>query len=223
MKTQALLLAALVLAAQPAAAQSMRVKAVPAGQILLDGRCDEPAWSKAPPTVLGDGLSMQALTDRDTVTICWRFPVQTVSLDLYIEDAQGGLHDLHLSAQTGERTRAAQGWPEWTGFGQHHGWYAPPFAFSGFKTDAAGTRRIVFAPQPYRELQLTKGRFGPGPWRVMDEAQPMEPGSKTSRYPAAASPDDPAGWGALDAGSRRDRRRKTGVEPQAGLSPHSRP
>ncbi|KRA66292.1 hypothetical protein ASD79_03155 [Caulobacter sp. Root655] len=200
MEIPALLVAALVLAVQPAAAQPMRVQAARAGPILLDGRCDEPAWVKATPTVLGEGLSMLAVADRDTVTTCWRFPVQTLGLDLYIEDAQGALHDLHISAQTGERTRTAQGWPEWTGFGQHHGWYAPPFAFSGFKTDDGGVRRIVFAPQPSRELQLTKARFGPGPWRVMVEAQVMTPDAKIDRYPAKAFPDDPATWGILEPG-----------------------
>ncbi len=187
--------------AAPVAARAMRVQAVPAGPILLDGRCDEAAWAKAVPTPLDDGLTLSAVADRDGVTICWRFPIQTLSLDLYIEDARGQLHDLHVSAQTGERTRTAEGWPDWTVFGQHRGWYAPPFAFSGFRTDEAGTRRIVFAPQPYRELTLTKARFGPGPWRVMVEAQVMEPGAAIVRYPAGASPDEPAGWGLLDPGS----------------------
>jgi hypothetical protein len=188
-------------AASPVTARAMRVQAVPAGPILLDGRCDEAAWAKAAPTALDDGLTLSAVADRDSVTVCWRFPAQTLSLDLYIEDARGQLHDLHISAQTGERTRTAQGWPDWKAFGQHHGWYGPPFAFSGFKTDESGTRRIVFAPQPYRELQLTKARFGPGPWRVMVEAQAMEPGAEIVRYPAEASPDDPATWGRLDPGS----------------------
>jgi len=198
-----LLVLALTPPAASVAAETFRVRPAPAGAILLDGRCDEPAWSKAAPTVLGDGLSMLAVADADTVTICWRFPVQTLSLDLYVEDAQGGLHDLHISAQTGERTRGADGWPEWAGFGQHRGWYGPPFAFSGFKTGEDGARRIVFAPSPHRELQLARSRFGPGPWRVMVEAQPMTPDSKVARYPAGGSPDDPATWGRLDAGPRR--------------------
>jgi hypothetical protein len=188
-------------AASPLTAQAMRIQAVQAGPLLLDGRCDEAAWTRASPTRLDEGLTISAVADRDSVTVCWRFPIQTLSLDLYIEDAAGALHDLHVSAQTGERTRNAQGWPDWTAFGQHRGWYAPSFAFGGFRTDESGTRRVVFAPQPYRELQLTKARFGPGPWRVMVEAQAMEPGAKVVRYPAEASPDDPATWGSLDPGS----------------------
>jgi hypothetical protein len=191
----------LVSSAQSAVAQTLRVRAAPAGPILLDGRCDEPVWAKAKPAVLADGLSMLALDHRDAVTICWRFPIQTLGLDLLIEDAQGALHGLHISAQTGERTRTARGWPDWTVFGQHHGWYAPPFAFSGFKTDESGTRRIVFAPQTYRELQFNKARFGPGPWRIMVEAQAMMPNAEIFRYPAKSSPDDPSTWGRLEPGS----------------------
>lgn len=195
-----LVLALALLPTRPAAAEAFRVRPAPAGPILLDGRCDEPAWNQAAPTVLGEGLSMLAVADAETVTLCWRFPTQTLSLDLYIADAQGDLHDLHLSAQVGERTRGGQGWPEWTGFGQHRGWYGPPFAFSGFKTGEDGARHVVFAPQPHRELQLTRSRFGPGPWRVMIETQPMAPNAKVTRYPAEGSPDDPATWGGLDAG-----------------------
>lgn len=187
--------------ADPVAAQAMRIQAAAAGPLLLDGRCDEAAWTKAVLAPLDEALTLSAVTDRDSVTLCWRFPVQTLALDLYIEDAQGGLHDLHISAQTGERTRTAQGWPDWTGFGQHRGWYGPPFPFGGFRTDETGARRPVFTPQASRELQLTKARFGPGPWRVMVETQVMAPGAQVARYPAGASPDDPATWGRLDPGS----------------------
>jgi|GEM_PF-6692371 len=152
------------------------------------------------PSQLSEDRSMLALDHGAALTLCWRFPVQTLGLDLYIQDAQGALHDLHISAQTGERTRTAEGWPEWTAFGQHQGWYAPPYAFSGFKADASGARRIVFAAQPSRELQFFKARFGPGPWRIMVEAQSMVPEAEIVRYPAKSSPDDPATWGWLRVG-----------------------
>lgn len=183
--------------AEPIAAKAMQVRVAPAGPVLLDGRCDEPTWARAIPVRLDSNLTLSAVEDRGMVTLCWRFPAQTLGLDLYIEDAEGELHDLHISAQTGERTRTAQGWADWTGFGQHRDWYAPPFAFAGFRTDETGARRIVFTPQPYRELQLSKARFGSGPWRIMVEAQVMEPGAPTVRYPAGGSPDDPATWGRL--------------------------
>jgi hypothetical protein len=161
------------------------------GPIMLDARCDEAAWQSAARTDIGGGLSLLSMADAEYVYLCIPLPAESFgSLDLYIAEPSGALTDLHVSAQTGERTRGAEGWPEWRGFNNYRGWYGPPVAFNGY----AANGDVDFAFSPARELQLSRARFGAGPWRIMLEVDAVAPDNRKVTFPADATADNTASW-----------------------------
>jgi hypothetical protein len=168
--------------------------------LLLDGRCDVTEWRGAAELDVGGGVRLLARQDREYVYLCLRLPPSSLgTLDLWLETQPGAAPvNLHISAQVGERTKGPQGWPEWR-FGNQQGWYGPPVAFSGMDRAPDGGRQGRFADSAARELQLSKARFGAGPWRARLEVRALGPDREGAViYPAASGEDSPDGWLMLD-------------------------
>jgi len=184
-------------------ATSLLTSALSHVPLLLDARCDAAEYAGAARQDLGGGVSLQARHDSHYLVLCLSLPPDSFgSLDLYVRGADGALHNLHVSAQIGERTRGPGGWPAWR-FGNAQGWYGPPVAFRGLATDASGRARADFTPSAARELQLPRARFGPGPWRVRVELNALGAGNTSLVFPAGSTDADPAGWARLHfAGGR---------------------
>jgi len=167
--------------------------------VLLDARCNELAWTRAERTPIGEGVTLLAMADRRYVYLCVTLPPESLgTLDLYIQGETGAPVNLHISAQTGERTRGENGWREWSGFNNYDGWYGPPVAFSGMIEGADGVRRPQFANSQARELQISRDRFGDGPWRVMLQVHAL--GTARSggvAYPADGDSNDSSTWTSL--------------------------
>ncbi|GAM97628.1 hypothetical protein U91I_01255 [alpha proteobacterium U9-1i] len=163
--------------------------------ILLDARCDEPAWRSAISTDVGSDVALLSMADARYVYLCVTLPPESLgTLDLYIESRDGAQTNLHVSAQTGERTRGPDGWPEWRSFNNYRGWYGPPVAFAGVVRDAGGTRPD-FAVSVAREVQIERARFGAGPWRIFVQVQSLgADGSGVASFPVGGDADNARTW-----------------------------
>ena len=138
---------------------------------MLDGRCDDHAQAVREQPI-GDGAAAYARQTEDHVWLCFAVPDGSyASLDLRIETP--GLArplNLHASAQLGEwpadepgaapANGSSEAW--WKGV---EGWWANTTPFSGSVATPEG-RRINFRTVRGREVQLSKRRFGIGPWKV---------------------------------------------------------
>ena len=161
---------------------------------LLDGRCEAAEWAGAVRTDLGAGVALLALADAQTLSLCWTLPPNSMgSVDLYIMDAAGRAHNLHMSRQIGERAKMAEGWSAWD-WGNHQRWYGPPARWTRSVTRPDGRASIQFAEPEAREMQIKTDRFGRGPWRVMMTVSEIGPERAETVYPPAADPDKPATW-----------------------------
>ena len=167
--------------------------------LLLDARCDRAEYRDAARHDFGGGVTLLARHDADFVTLCLTLPSDSLgTMDLYIQGRDGALHNLHVSAQLGERTRSTAGWPAWN-FGNQRRWYGPAVAFRGFAVGDDGQRRVDFAPSVGREIQIERARFGPGPWRVRFEVRALGADRNGAViFPAGSTDSDPAGWAQFD-------------------------
>lgn len=193
-----LLIAAAASAAGASAAPTHEIspgRLRPEARILLDTRCGDVEWSGAVRVPIGGDSELLALEDAATVYLCVTLPPESYgTMDLYVWPV--GASDpvnLHASAQVGERTRAAEAWPEWT-FGNHEGWYSPPVAVTG-ATVVEGRARMTFSNTSGREVAILKSKFGPGPWRFMLEIRALGDDKQGSlRFPENATVEDMSTW-----------------------------
>jgi hypothetical protein len=193
-------LIALACCAWPVSAAGTSLSIARGGPILLDGRCDRAEWDLAATTALDAGHVLLAQHDARHVYLCIRVPADSHgTLDLYLQAAGApALHNLHASAQVGERVRGADGWPEYTWW-NHRGWYSPAVPFTGIERDGERSR-AEFATGVPREVQIEKARFGAGPWRVLFVVGGRRDASGAwapLRWPPAGDENDPAGWAEL--------------------------
>ncbi|MDB5367540.1 MAG: hypothetical protein JWM77_3467 [Rhodospirillales bacterium] len=194
-KTVAAILVATSLAAPTGPARATELTAGVAQTVLLDGRCEAAEWARAARLDLGSGASLLVQEDADHVFVCVRGPAGGLNtLDLYLVTDRAPVPvDLHVSAQVGERTLTQSGWPDWQWRNQT-GWYGTPVPFAGM-TDLEGAPRPAFARDTDRELQLSKARFGPLPWRIRVDVQVMGPERKASAlYPPESTAETPVNW-----------------------------
>lgn len=110
---------------------------------------------------MAPGGELWSLEDPSTLYPCVTLPSERYgTMDLYVLAAGAPAPvNLHASAQVGERTKAANGWPEWT-FGNHEGWYSPPVAVTGASV-VDGRARMTFSNTAGREVSILKSKFGP--------------------------------------------------------------
>ena len=72
---------------------------------LFDGRCGKDEWQAATKIELPAQISIYLMHDKDSLFVCAKGKAEDYTvIDLYIEHAETGhLHNLHASAQLGER------------------------------------------------------------------------------------------------------------------------
>jgi hypothetical protein len=185
----------MLLAIWPALANAGELAAGMAGRVLLDGRCEADEWARAGRLDLGRGATLLMQETTEDVFLCLRGPAGGLNtLDLYVVSPRAPTPaDLHVSAQVGERVLTPAGWPDWQWRNQQ-GWYGTQVPFAGVTT-VDGQMRPDFATGTDRELQLSKARFGPLPWRVRVELRTMGADRKGSViYPDGTKAEDPTGW-----------------------------
>lgn len=136
---------------------------------MVDGRCSEYTDARARTIPMRDGLVLHVLESDDAVWLCVPLPAESLGmLDLVVEsEALERPLNLHVSAQLGEwpegdaaKTPTGPDSPLWW---NHQGWTANWLWFHGMQDDG---KRPNFAHAPARELQLSKQRFGPLPWKL---------------------------------------------------------
>ena len=121
---------------------------------LLDGRCDDAAYQDTTAHALGDGVSLFAVSDAHSFTLCIALPQPGfAALDLVLEPEVGRPVELHVSAQLGERTWTPTLARPWT-FGPVSGWFSPVTPYIGME-GATPRFRDVSA----REIQFDRTRF----------------------------------------------------------------
>lgn len=184
----------------PAFGLAQPIQSSPGTSILLDNRCPAEEWESATRRDLGDGVELLLQHDARHAHLCFRVPAGSfATMDLYLQSADGSAPwNLHASAQLGEKRRGGEGWPPEWNWGNQHDWYSPAVPFRGVRQTEAGPR-ADFGAVEAREIQLSRQRFGAGPWRAMVELRALGPQlDRELTFPAKANSDDPATWQALD-------------------------
>lgn len=152
-----------------------RVDRVP----LLDGRCAADEWHAATLIELQAKASVYLMHDTESLYVCAKGkPEDYTVIDLYIERAKtGSLHNLHASAQLGERTLTGNQWAdfEWWQITDWGGFWVP---YAGEEETEDGTR-TRFLKGSGRELRILRRKFEGDAWTMM------------IRLAAIAHPDDP--------------------------------
>jgi hypothetical protein len=186
------------------ASQVIRVPEGGPTPVLLDGQLSVGEWSDARDVPIGGPVRLLLKQSRGHVLIAvatgTRMPRP---VDIFLEDAAGRVHQLHASAQIGERALADTLWGDWENpawrWGNHVDWIANeakldseqptthPFSARAFPADAT-------------EFQIRRSRFPGGRWRIRVDVG-LFPGNKGvytfPRGPGRAA----SGWAvlALDA------------------------
>lgn len=139
-----------------------------ASEPMLDGQCSEHQGAATP---MGEGVSLAVSQTAEYVWLCVAVPTGSYGVvDLRIEaPLLPEALNLHASAQLAEwaadRPGAAPTSPESPIWGNNLGWVASVTPFAGMDASASPPR-ARFRPINGREFQLSKTRFGKGPWRI---------------------------------------------------------
>lgn len=165
---------------------------------LLDGVCEPGVWNVAKALALDGGVELRLLQDRRYVYLCASLPPGSFgSTDIFIALPNGRRHNLHVSAQVGEREWTGTGWPEWR-FGNQQDWYGPPVAFAGLRRPSDGLAQPRFAMAVGREVQIAKSKFGRGPWRLRLELRALGADQAgVAVFPKGSSELEPGQWAVL--------------------------
>jgi hypothetical protein len=171
------------------------------GPVLLDARCPAQEWSGAARVEVGSGVSLLSQQDAHFVSLCLTLPAESLgTIDLYVlPEGASEPHNLHVSAQIGERQKTGGRWPDWT-WGNNQGWASPVVPFRGLATEE-GKPRLQWGSSEGREIQISRARFAGRHWRFMFELRALGPAREGQVvFPKGAVPDDTATWAVLELG-----------------------
>ncbi|MCK7592940.1 hypothetical protein [Pseudomarimonas salicorniae] len=134
---------------------------------LFDGRCDQEEWRPATVIDLPAGVSLRFMHDRHSLFVCAEGKAQDHTvIDIYIEDAATGrLHNLHASAQLGERVFNGDSWSE-SEFWNNRDWGGFWVPYAGQEETDSGPR-TQFLKGSHREIQILRRRFAGESWNLM--------------------------------------------------------
>ena len=134
---------------------------------LFDGDCVEDEWQSATRIALPSEVSVFLMHDDDYVFVCAQGkPDDFTVVDLYIRNTGSGeLHNLHASAQLGERILTAEEWGE-TDHWNLDGWGGFWVPYAGEIETEAGSR-TRFLRGTDREIQVGRGKFPGTAWTMM--------------------------------------------------------
>lgn len=154
---------------------------------MVDGRCDEASYAENASVELGAEVTLYRYIDEHYVWLCYDYLDGSYgTLDLEVSTPTlGRAINLHVSAQLGEwwadepesapQTADSDQWWEISGWTSNVVW------MNGMN-DEADPPQINFKNAQARELQLSKARFGSGPWhlRFNIRALSLPDGGRTS-------------------------------------------
>lgn len=197
---RACLLLAGLLAAMPAAAQpAIEVPRTAAVPILIDGRFAPDEWSDAKVIRVADSVRLHLKQVGDHVFIGVSTGTSVPRpVDLYIQGEDGAIHQLHASAQIGERNLPVAGWsgenPAWR-WGNHVDWIANEAKLDSERpADAPFSARLF--PADGVEYQIRRHRFPGQVWKIRTDVGQFSGSEISDRFPERAS-DDPTTWAVL--------------------------
>jgi hypothetical protein len=174
------------------------IHADPAGPILVDGSCEDAVWQAATRHEIGLEATVSFVANNDFLYVCVEAPAKSyANVDLYFLSGTL-LHNLHASAQLGERLKSPSGWPEFQWWNQK-GWTANWLAYVGPRTEN-GRQLPPFRFAPGREFQIARSKFPGTELRLMLHVHELatETGMQGEvRYPARAREEDPQSWTTL--------------------------
>lgn len=121
-------------------------------------------------------------------------------VDIFLEDAAGRVHQLHASAQIGERALADTLWGDWDNpawrWGNHVDWIA-----NEAKVDSAQPAGLPFSARAYpadgTEFQIRRSRFPGGRWRIRVDVGLFSGNGDTCTFPNGAGR-GPSTWAVLE-------------------------
>lgn len=165
---------------------------------LFDGRCSKDEWQAATKIELPAQVSVYLMHDKDSLFVCAKGKAEDYTVvDLYIAHAETGhLHNLHASAQLGERLLTDKEWSEseywnledWGGF-----WV--PYAGNEETDDGMRTK---FLEGSHREIQVLRKKFAGNTWKMMIGVSAVNHEGKYGAeffYPESAVDNDESTWG----------------------------
>jgi hypothetical protein len=173
--------------------------------VLLDGTFSPGEWADAVSIDAGVvGLFLKQEKGHVLLGVRCRGLTSPV-VDLYVEPLGGEIHQLHASAQLGERTVPSDGSepPPFT-WGRSPFWYANEVRWDEGRRrqlinegmEAGEAQMETLFPYDGFEFQIRRDKFGAAQWRVRLEV--WSAGGNTLVFPAGTRPGDATGWLVLD-------------------------
>jgi len=163
---------------------------------LFDGRCNKGEWKSAIKFELPAKTSVYLMHDNDSLFICAKGKDEDYAVvDIYIEHAKTGyLHNLHASAQLGERIFKEKEWSkpdrwnlkDWSGF-----WV--PYAGRVESEDGLNPQ---FLKGSHREMQILRKKFPGDTWNMMINVSGIYHNERSTgfSYPEKAVDTDSSTW-----------------------------
>ena len=163
---------------------------------LFDGRCDKDEWESAIKFELPAQTSVYLMHDKHSLYVCAKGKTEDYAvIDIYIEnDKTGYLHNLHASAQLGERIYKGKKWSksdrwnlkDWSGF-----WV--PYAG---RVESEDGLKPKFLKGSHREMQILRKKFSGDTWNMMINVSGVYQDEKSTSfsYPDKAVDTDKSTW-----------------------------
>jgi len=163
---------------------------------LFDGRCDKNEWSSALKFELPAQTFVYLMHDNDSLYICAKGkPEDYAVIDIYIENAKTGyLHNLHASAQLGEKVFKGKEWskPDRWNLKNWSGFWVP---YAG-RVKAEDGLKPKFLKGSHREMQILRKKFPTDTWNMMIAISGVYQGKNSTAfsYPEKAVDTNSTTW-----------------------------
>jgi len=164
---------------------------------LFDGSCREDEWQSATKIKLPAQAAIYLMHDKGSLYVCAKGKAEDYAvIDIYIEHAETGLlHNLHASAQLGEKLLKGTEW-EQSDYWNLNGWGGFWVPYAGNHDTEDGGRRPKFLKGSDREIQILRNKFSGNIWKMMIGVSAIyqEGEAKTFFYPEKAIDTDSSTW-----------------------------
>ena len=164
---------------------------------LFDCRWGKDEWQAATKIELPAQVSIYLMHDKDSLFVCAKGKAEDYTvIDLYIEHAETGhLHNLHASAQLGERLLTDKEWSE-SEFWNLEDWGGFWVPYAGNEETEDG-KRTKFLKGSHREIQVLRKKFAANTWNMMIGVSAVNHEGKYGAeffYPEGAVDTDKSTW-----------------------------
>ncbi len=164
---------------------------------LFDGRCGKDEWQAATKIEMPAQVSIYLMHDEDSLFACAKGKAEDYTvIDLYIKNAETGhLHNLHASAQLGERLFTDKEWSE-SEFWNLKDWGGFWVPYAGNEETENGMR-TKFLKGSHREIQILRKKFAGSTWSMMFGVSGLNHEGKYGAelsYPESAVESDESTW-----------------------------